>query len=60
MMSLPSASCTSTVDSGVKKCAIAVEMRAKQDAFFGDFAEAVQAEYLESAGIGENALAASP
>ena len=54
MMSLPSASWTSMVDSGVNMCAIAVQMRAEQHAFFGDLAQAAQAEDLEAAGIGED------
>ncbi len=32
----------------------AIEMRAKGDAFLGDFAQIVQAEHLEAAGIGED------
>jgi hypothetical protein len=33
---------------------IAVEMGSEKDAFFGDFAEGVETEDLESAGIGED------
>ena len=54
MMSLPSASWTSMVDSRREQMRVAVEMRAEQHALFGDLAQAVQTEDLESAGIGED------
>ena len=54
MMSLPSASWTSMVDSGVNIVRIAVQVRAEQHAFFGDLAQRVETENLESARIGED------
>ncbi len=54
MMSLPSASWTSTVEAGVNLCVSPFEMRLESDAFFGDAAQVGQAENLEAAGIGED------
>ncbi len=39
---------------GREQVRVAVEMRPEQHAFFGDLAQAVEAEDLESAGIGED------
>ena len=54
MMSLPSASCTSMVDSGVNMWRSPFEVRLKQHALFGDLAQPAQAENLEAAGIRQN------
>ena len=55
-MSLPKASCTSTVDSGVNVWRIAVEVRLEDHALLGDLAQAAQAEDLKAAGIGEDGV----
>ncbi len=39
---------------GSEHVRVAIEMRAEEDAFFGDFAEGIEAEDLETAGIGKN------
>ena len=54
MMSLPKASWTSTSRFGREQVRVAVQMRAKQHAFLGDFAKVAEAEDLEAAGIGQD------
>ncbi len=56
MMSLPKASWTSTVDSGVNVCGSPLRWDWKGHAFFGDLAQAGEAEDLEAAGIGEDGV----
>ena len=54
MMSLPSASCTSTVDSRREHVRIAVQVRLEVHALFADLPQAAQAENLKAAGIGQD------
>ena len=58
MMSLPKASWTSTVDSGVNGVGVAIQVRVEDDAVFGDLAQTAEAEDLEAAGIGQDGAAA--
>jgi hypothetical protein len=39
---------------GREQVRVAIQMRAEQDAFFGDFAQIAEAEHLEAARIGED------